>query len=73
MGENPSDPVQLYLTQMGNSRLLSRQEEYEAAHRIEHARRNFRRAMLSADYVLQAAVAMLEKVVRVMCRAPPPL
>jgi len=64
MGENPTDPVQLYLTQMGNSPLLSRQEEYEAAHRIEHARKNFRRAMLTADYVLQAAVGMLEKVLR---------
>ena len=62
MGENPSDSVQLYLTQMGSSRLLSRQEEYEAARRIEHARKNFRRAILSADYVLQAAVGMLEKV-----------
>jgi RNA polymerase primary sigma factor len=64
MGENPSDPVQLYLTQMGSNRLLSRQEEYRAAHRIEHARKNFRRAVLSADYVLRAAVAMLEKVLQ---------
>ncbi len=62
MGENPSDSVQLYLTQMGSSRLLSRQEEYEAARRVEHARKNFRRAILSADYALQAAVGMLEKV-----------
>ena len=30
MGENPSDPVQLYLTQMGDSHLLSRQEEYRS-------------------------------------------
>jgi RNA polymerase primary sigma factor len=62
MGENPSDPVQLYLTQMGTSRLLSRQEELDAAHRIEQARKEFRRAMLTADYVLQAAVGMLQKV-----------
>jgi RNA polymerase primary sigma factor len=64
MTENPSDPVQLYLTQMGNSRLLSRQEEYESARLIEGARKNFRRAVLTADYVLQAATGMLEKVLR---------
>ena len=76
MGENPSDPVQLYLTQMGNSRLLNREEEYDAAHRIEHARRDFRRAVLGADYVLQAAAGMLEKVLQgrmrleVVCEGP---
>ena len=61
MGENPSDPVQLYLTQMSSSPLLSRQEELEAARRIEHTRKNLRHAMLGSDYVLQAAVGMLEK------------
>ena len=61
MGENPSDPVQLYLTQMSSSPLLSRQEEFEAARRIEHSRKNLRHAMLGSDYVLQAAVGMLEK------------
>jgi RNA polymerase primary sigma factor len=76
MGENPSDPVQLYLTQMGNSRLLNRQEEYAAAHRIEGARRDFRRAVLGTDYVLQAAAGMLEKVLQgrmrleVVCEGP---
>ena len=76
MSENASDPVQLYLTQMGNSRLLSRQEEYQAARQIEHARRQLRRAILAADYVLQAAVAMLERVsqgrmrLEVVCDGP---
>ena len=64
MSENPTDPVQLYLTQMGDSHLLSRREEYEAARQIERARKTFRRAILSADYVLQAAAGMLEKVLR---------
>ncbi len=64
MGENPSDPVQLYLTQMSSSPLLSRQEEFEAARRIEHSRKNLRHAMLGSDYVLQAAVGMLEKAAR---------
>jgi RNA polymerase primary sigma factor len=57
----PADPVQLYLTQMSQTPLLSRQEEYEAAQVIEQARKKLRRAMLASDYILQAAVGMLEK------------
>ncbi len=64
MGETPSDPVQLYLTQMGDSPLLSRQEELESARRIEITRKRLRRVMLSSDYVLHAAVGMLEKAAR---------
>ena len=59
-----SDPVQLYLTQMSSTPLMGRQEEFQAAQRIEHSRKNLRRAMLSSDYVLQAAAEMLEKVAR---------
>ncbi len=76
MGENPTDPVQLYLTQMGGSRLLSRTEEYEAARQIERARKAFRRALLSTDYVLQAAAGMLERVLQgrmrleIVCEGP---
>lgn len=62
MSENPSDAIQLYLTQMSDSPLLSRQEELRAARRIERARKNLRRAILTSDYVLQAAVGLLEKV-----------
>ena len=57
-----ADPVQLYLTQMGNSPLLSRADEFAAARKIERTRNNLRRAMLASGYVLQAAVGMLEKV-----------
>ena len=67
MDGRPSDSVQLYLTQMSNTPLLSRQEEFEAARRIEEARKNLRHAMLATDYVLQVAVTMLDKVVRVKC------
>jgi RNA polymerase primary sigma factor len=62
MVARPNDAIQLYLTQMSDTRLLSRQEELDAARRIERARRHLRRAMLTSDYVLQAAVGMLEKV-----------
>ena len=65
MDGNPSDPVQLYLTQMSDTPLLSRQEEYEAARRIEHdAGKAFATPCWATDYMLQAAVAMLEKVAR---------
>lgn len=61
MDGSPSDPVQLYLTQMGSRPLLSRQQELEAARRIETTRRNLRQAMLGSDYLLQGAMALLAK------------
>jgi RNA polymerase primary sigma factor len=61
---SPSDAIQLYLTQMSDSPLLSRREEIDAAKQIERARKHLRRAMLTSDYVLQAAVSMLERVVQ---------
>ena len=62
MVANPSDAIQLYLTQMSDSPLLSRQEELDAARRIERTRKRLRRELLTSAYVLQAAVGMLEKV-----------
>ncbi|MBN1395088.1 MAG: sigma-70 family RNA polymerase sigma factor [Pirellulales bacterium] len=61
MGGNPADPVQLYLTQMGNVPLLGRREELDAARRIDQTRGQFRQAILSSDFALQAAMVMLEK------------
>ena len=76
MDSRPSESVQIYLTQMSNTPLLSRQEELAAARRVENARRDLRRAMLGADYVMQAAVAVLYKVaqgrirIEVACEGP---
>jgi RNA polymerase primary sigma factor len=56
------DPVRIYLMQMGEIPLLSRPEEIESAKRIENTRRRFRHSMLASDYLLQGAVALLEKV-----------
>lgn len=56
------DPVRIYLMQMGEIPLLTRQEEIEAARRIESSRTCFRHNMLATDYVLQAAMEILEKV-----------
>ena len=56
------DPVRIYLMQMGEIPLLSRAEEIAAAKRIERARRRFRFSMLATDYVLQAAINLLENI-----------
>lgn len=56
------DPVRIYLMQMGEIPLLSRNEEVSAAKRIELTRRRFRDTSLSSDYVLQGAVNLLRKV-----------
>jgi RNA polymerase primary sigma factor len=58
-----SDAVQLYLTQMGNVPLLSRQAEHEVADRIEISRRRYRLHLLSSDFLLHACVEILQKVV----------
>jgi RNA polymerase primary sigma factor len=56
------DPVRMYLMQMGEIPMLSRAEEIDSAKRIEATRTKFRRSMLCNDFVLQAAVSLLEKV-----------
>jgi RNA polymerase primary sigma factor len=71
MDGNPSDAVQLYLTQMSDTPLLSRKEEYDAARRIEVTRNSLRHAMLSTDYMLEAAVAILQKVAEGRMRVEP--
>ena len=56
------DPVRMYLMQMGQIPLLTRAEEIAAATRIEGTRDLYRHRMLASDYVLEGAVAALEKV-----------
>jgi RNA polymerase primary sigma factor len=56
------DPVRLYLLQMGGNPLLTRASEVSSAKEIECWRRKFRHAMLSNDYILAGAVALLERV-----------
>ena len=53
-GESWSDdPVRMYLTQMGEIPLLTRQQEIALAKRIEVTRARFRRRLLECDYVMQ--------------------
>jgi RNA polymerase primary sigma factor len=56
------DPVRIYLMQMGEIPLLSRSEELVAARRIEQSRKRFRHSMLATDYMLHAAMSMLEQI-----------
>ncbi len=56
------DPVRMYLQQMGEIPLLTRDEEIFLAKKIELTRLAFRRNVLENDYCLQQAVEILEQV-----------
>jgi len=56
------DPVRMYLTQMGEIPLLTRQQEIQLAKRIEVTRRRFRTKLLECDYVIRAAYKVLKRV-----------
>ena len=56
------DPVRMYLTQMGEIPLLTRQQEIALAKQIEINRAKFRRRALECGYVLQIAVKILRRV-----------
>jgi RNA polymerase primary sigma factor len=64
-GESWSDdPVRMYLTQMGEIPLLTRQQEINLARRIETTRTAFRRRLLACDYVIRSAYKVLKRVHR---------
>lgn len=56
------DPVRMYLTQMGEIPLLTRQQEIALAKKIEITRRRFRTKLLECDYVIQMAYKVLKRV-----------
>ena len=56
------DPVRMYLTQMGEIPLLSRQQEVTLAKQIEVTRAKFRRKVVECDYVMQQIVRTLRRV-----------
>ena len=56
------DPVRMYLTQMGEIPLLTRDQEIGLAKKIEITRKRFRGKVLECDYALRLVVDVLKKV-----------
>jgi RNA polymerase primary sigma factor len=61
-GQVIDDPIRVYLMQMGEIPLLTRDQELIAARDIERTRTRFRNGLLTSELVLRSAVAMLKKV-----------
>lgn len=61
-GRHIDDPVRMYLTQMGEIPLLSRDKEISLAQKIEVTRRRFRRKVLECDYALRNVFETLKRV-----------
>lgn len=58
------DPVRMYLSQMGNIPLLSREEEVRLAKKIDVTRMIFRRRCMESDYLAAHAVEVLKGVMK---------
>ncbi|OJW16814.1 MAG: RNA polymerase sigma factor RpoD [Planctomycetales bacterium 71-10] len=56
------DPVRMYLTQMGEIPLLTRDQEINLAKKIEVTRKKFRRKVLECHFALALVVDVLKKV-----------
>jgi len=61
-GEKIDDPVRMYLTQMGEIPLLTRDQEINLARQIEETRAAFRRMLLSSGFGIRQGVQILEDV-----------
>jgi len=58
------DPLRMYLTQMAEIPLLTREQEISLAKKIEVTRKRFRRSVLGCDYAMRATVETLRRVHR---------
>ncbi len=56
------DPIRMYLSQMAQIPLLSREEEVALAKKIEITRKRFRRSVLACDFAMRTTVETLRKV-----------
>ena len=61
-GRHIDDPVRMYLTQMGEIPLLTREKEIQLAQKIEVTRRRFRRKVLECDYAMRNVYDTLKRV-----------
>ncbi|MBI3861422.1 MAG: sigma-70 family RNA polymerase sigma factor [Planctomycetia bacterium] len=61
-GLSSRDPVRVYLSQMGNLPLLSRDREIFLAKKIEISRKRFRRALMECHFSMTAALETLQTV-----------
>jgi RNA polymerase primary sigma factor len=62
--EKIDDPVRMYLTQMGEIPLLTREEEISLARKIELTRKQFRKEVLSSGHGMKNAIEILEDVLK---------
>jgi RNA polymerase primary sigma factor len=62
--EKIDDPVRMYLTQMGEIPLLTREEEISLARKIELTRKQFRKEVLSSGFGMRNAIEILEDVLK---------
>jgi RNA polymerase primary sigma factor len=56
------DPIRLYLTQMSEIPLLTRDQEISLARQIEQTRRIFRRSVLGCDFAIRTTFEAIKKV-----------
>jgi RNA polymerase primary sigma factor len=56
------DPIRMYLMQMGQIPLLTREQEVSAAKQIEKTRIRYRHWMLATDFMLRGCLRLLEQV-----------
>ena len=62
--ERIDDPVRMYLTQMGEIPLLTRDQEISLAKKIELTRKMFRKKVLECTYAARKAIRIFEEVQR---------